>query len=279
MTFSLIPGGTFQPGYDDALLKQLHVLYRKVTINCLGESEDEIASSHPEWLEMSEIIPVFASKVPRDLRLRPPITVSPILMATELVQSTMPDFDRFVDLSRSSRSVKRLAAHPFLGGVNLRWPQVEPILQHYRWSLPTSEEFEWALRGGVSSLFYWGNEPPLFLREGYGSVYSAKECQASWEALMSSSFAPDRERTWPWCNRFGLAAMVAQSTWCTPTRVPGDPFPLIIRGGAADSWPWQACGEWVSLLSAVEGRRPLGACYADLAAVRPIIHIACDSLQ
>jgi len=271
MTFSLIPGGTFQPGYEDALLDQLRVLYRRVTAERLGASEAEIARDNPELLEMPDEILVLGSDAPCELRLKPRVTVPPFLMATELVQSTLPGLDAFVDLSPLA---KRQEAYPFLGGVRLPWPQVEPVMQSYGWSLPTSEEFEWALRGGVRSLFYWGDEPPLFLEDGFGTVYSEDELQKSWDAVMSSSFAPDRERSWPWCNRFGLAAMVAQSTWCAPSRVPGDPYPLIVRGGAASSWPWQACGEWVSLLNAVECRLPLGPCYAESASVRSIIRNA-----
>jgi len=111
MTFSLILGGTFQPGYEDALLDQLRVLYRKVTAECLGTSEGELACDHPEWLELSEEVRVFGSDAPCELRLKPPVKISPFLMATELVQLTLPGLDAFVDLSRFAKGQE---ACPFL---------------------------------------------------------------------------------------------------------------------------------------------------------------------
>src|SRR6185437_14530348 len=124
--------------------------------------------------------------------------------------------------------------------------------------------------------------------EGVGSRREIRpdpaRVKASFDAIMSASFAPDRPRIWPWCNRFGLAAMLPRQTWCARSTVPGDPSPLITRGGAAHCYPWQGCGEWMALLSAVESRaegetislNPLLP-WEVKAAIRPVIRLGTEA--
>jgi hypothetical protein len=267
MTFSLIPGGTFRPGYGPELLARYHEL-------CLRVEGVEYTPSP------SRETPVFASERPYNLRRKPPVKVRPLLMACELVPAILPGVQDGPDRregggDREDRSATGWEEmYPYLGdNLSVRWPRVEAVLGRFGWALPSSAEFEWALRGGVDSLFYWGDEPPDFV--GAAPVRGGRSGaeQVSFDAVMSSRFDPDRERAWPWCNRFGLAAMLAEGTWCAPATAPGDQFPLIVRGGAACFYPWQDCGEWVLLLNAVESRLAPETDYADHNAIRPVIRL------
>jgi hypothetical protein len=134
---------------------------------------------------------------------------------------------------------------------------VEPLLERFGWDLPTTWEFEWALRGGVDGLFYWGGPPPLFQDPEAELAQSGPlTLDEVFKAVMTHAFPPDRPRNWPYCNRFGLAAMLGAGTWCQPSTTEGDPAPVIVRGGAAMCWGWQACKEWLLLLSFVHPISP-----------------------
>jgi hypothetical protein len=132
------------------------------------------------------------------------------------------------------------------------------VLRQFGWALPTSAEFEWALRGGVDGLFYWGNAIPLWLAREQGvepepdPADPRSTADVTFQDLMDQELGPGRPRRWPWCNRFGLAALLASSTWCEPAGRPEDAKPLVFRGGVAECYPWQYCREWMRFLSAVE---------------------------
>lgn len=51
-----------------------------------------------------------------------------------------------------------------------------------------------------------------------------------------------------------MIAMVNWPTWCAPEFGESAEFPLVSRGGAGYSFPWQASGEWLRLLNACELR-------------------------
>jgi len=271
MTFSLVPGGTFRPGYDEAQLARLAELRREGG----GDVEEDEAGGYDRG-EPGQTT-VFGSEAPCDLRLKAPVEVPPCFMATELVRPALPGLRSVVRLPDILFEARKGGRYWFLGDAILfGWDQVEPVLDHYGWSLPTSAEFEWALRGGTDSLFYWGDKLPGFMELDAGPAFrrsggeAASRFRAAFDPMMSASFDPERARAWPWCNRLGLAAMLPLGTWCAPSAVPGDPDPFfIVRGGAAYCYPWQGCGEWELLLNAAETRPQED----DDAALRPIIRL------
>jgi len=195
----------------------------------------------------------WSSPQPCDLRRKPAIRIDPFLMATKLIAFG-------------------------------KWDEIEPLLWRHAWELPTSNEFEWALRGGVDSLFYWGNKLPFFMtcfwersRYDFDALFAWNEKETAWvtsfDGIMGGEFRPSSLNSWPWCNRLGLQYMIASSTWCAPTGDMNDAFPLVSRGGARGGYPWQGCGEWRWLLSAFERRISLTDNYANRAWIRPIIRL------
>ena len=154
------------------------------------------------------------------LGLKPPVDVAPFFLATELVRPSLPGLRAVAKLPEDAAKGKALYGYDFTGdAIEFPWNQVEPVLDHFRWSLPTSAEFEWALRGGVSSVFYWGDDFPEFMEDvdvGWRGAVGPDQARAkaAFDACLSAAFDPDRPREWPWCNRFGLAAMLPRNTWC-----------------------------------------------------------------
>ena len=82
--------------------------------------------------------------------------------------------------------------------------------------LPTDAEWEYAYRAGSPDPFPWGTTPP------------------------KTPWAPE--------NAFGLAGMGEFSELCADGWQTGQGS--VARGGAAEVWPWQDVGEWVTMLSA-----------------------------
>jgi hypothetical protein len=249
--FSLIPGGTFRPGFDEDLMARYDQLRRQ-----LGPVGEEAASEDDEPPGHALLM---GSDRACDLRRKAPVTVAPLLMAAELAPASIPEIRDLLNIPWIEYTCQQFEFRGY--NASVVWDRVDAVLERLGWSLPTSSEFEWALRGGVDSLFYWGDEPAEFMTAW---------CEPSFDQVMSTRFDPDRPRSWPWCNRFGLAAMLAQGTWCAPSPDPDDAAPLVVRGGAADYWPWQNCGEWLLLMNAVEShQRPM---WSDNC-LRPVIRL------
>jgi hypothetical protein len=262
LPFSLIPGGTFRPGLDEDLMAHYDQLRRQ-----LGPHGEEAASEVDE--PPGHALPMGSARA-CDLRRRAPVTVAPLLMAAELAPASIPEIRDLLDIPGIESMCQQFEVRGYNAEVG--WDGVDAVLERLGWSLPTSSEFEWALRGGVDSLFYWGDEPPEFMTTEWSEATSAS-CEASFDQVMSTRFDPDRPRSWPWCNRFGLAAMVAQGTWCASSRDPNDAAPLVVRGGAADYYPWQNCGEWLLLMNAVESYQGSRWNVNFIACFRPVIRL------
>jgi hypothetical protein len=297
--FVLVPGGTFAPGYDDEQLARYARIHQR--IHAWNESdpwnadawnrEDGDEDDEPGDAQDQENDPhdppdrtrIFASVSPCDLRRKASVSIGPFLMASLPVPASAPGLPEIVtypDWWRKSWAEMTQAQEALL----LRWPQVAPVLQHYRWSLPTSAEYEWALRGGVDGLFYWGDELPAFV---LNECAVPEATNAEWERanrspavafedIMRLTVEPERARSWPYGNRFGLAGMVTWGQWCAPDANPAD-APLVVRGGASACYPWQMCGEWKSLLTAAEGRMREETTYAQWNALRPIVRLQAPS--
>ena len=282
LDFALIPGGEFRPGYSETQLetyKHLFQVINQANVDALkSQGHEDPESDLDDVFEPPDKVRLFASRATCDMRSKPPATIAPFLMCTTLVPATMPGLHTVVELP-TWQSWEDLETNQL--PIHLRWPMVEPVLKHCRWTLPTSEEFEWALQGGVAGLFYWGDKLPMsifdhlvFCENPQQHIPQAEIASTvTFEDLMTRELDPAHPHVWPYYNRFGLASMLACGTWCMPNADPEDPFPLKLRGGAANCYPWQNCGEWKLLFSAAEWRIGHATDYADWNGLRPIIRL------
>jgi hypothetical protein len=272
LTFALIPGGTFRPGYTPRVLRRFRKVFRR--------------------LERDN--PLIRREVDKYLvhyQARDAVTVGPLLMACELLLDETPGVGPLVRNPQARRSADYHARYgPGEKGfypLTLTGAEVAVVNEAFGWDVPSSAEFEWALRGGREAVFFWGDAVPRWIDETQGDttldeVRGGKWLRAPWgtaavrfEDVLDVRFPPDRRRRWPWCNRFGLAGMIHSATWCQPSSARDDARPLLLRGGTA--WPWQLCGEWMGLLTPHEWRYPVQPRKPwhgeTVAALRPVVRV------
>lgn len=109
--------------------------------------------------------------------------------------------------------------------------QIGPALAKHGLRIPSESEWEYAYRGGSRAPFPWGVELP----EDPNVPNNQFDLQSMGEysELVADGYHPD----YTGAPDDGSA------------RDPGG-RPRVARGGAAEVWPWQGVGEWVSMLSA-----------------------------
>jgi hypothetical protein len=229
MEFSLVPGGSFRPGFDDHLMRRYWEIQREMVA-----WQEEPPEHEAPYLCRAPWTPARLAQWERDA------ACPPLLMACVPLLPSVPGALTCIGPSRYRILGDTLETGP----LHFFWAEVQTVLAEYRWTLPSSAEFEWALRGGIHGLFYWGNEMP----EGWWT-YDLDE--------FARDFLPFRVqsaelRPWPQANRFGLIGMVSWATWCAPPDGPDPDSWAIVRGGAGACYPWQACGEWLLMLNACE---------------------------
>ena len=125
--------------------------------------------------------------------------------------------------------------------------RIEVLLEKFDFRLPSEAQWEYAYRGGTTTLFYWGDELPS------DEILEQK-------ILLYEFSNPEKCRAA--ANCFGLVGM-AVGEWCEDSYRPDysntldndfsgvqEP-PYVVRGGAAMAWPWQDCDEWIMCMSAM----------------------------
>jgi len=159
-----------------------------------------------------------------DLRPVAEVTIAPFLLATEPL--TRPQLMAILGAS-APQELGHMADCVTLSVAD----QVSTLLDGHGLRLPSEAEWEYTYRAGTRSPFPWVTERP------------------------ESPWAPE--------NRFGFAGMGEFAELCADgwqvghdgapldgTAREPDGRPRVARGGAAEVWPWQDVGEWVTLLSA-----------------------------
>lgn len=221
--FVLVPGGSFRPGFTKSQITQVQKILD-------SEKYGETFKLNPKRLRVfdNEFEPNFC-----DISQKATVQISPFIMAGHVVHN-IPS------------SVKEL---PKKGPTQLIAHDLIDIVTNRGWSLPSSNEFEWAISGGRRTLFHWGDSSDGFLEKEYVDQ-TLKKTQ------------------WPYCTRFGLSAPLDMPTWCQPE---SGGRRLVWRGGSF--FPWQWCGEWMLYLIAVQTCGKTDDNGDFFAAIRPVIRL------
>ncbi|MGC5335095.1 formylglycine-generating enzyme family protein [Micromonospora sp. DT62] len=223
--FRRVPGGTFRMGLSEAELEAVRAIERD------GGAEDTL---EPFFAAAKDAQPVREVRVEPFLIARHPLTVAQ-------VRHWLPDYeDDYADEDTTTACIE---------------DDLDDLLEALPFRLPGEAEWEYAARAGTTTLTFRGDGKPD-------------------EDQILDDFG-DEERTAAGENAFGLAAMGSAGEICADVWIPGSADapadarprtgdgPRVVRGGAADLYPWQGCDEWLLLLSATREE------HAQFTAVRP----------
>jgi len=130
--------------------------------------------------------------------------------------------------------------------VYLTRDEVETVTGKFGFLLPAEAQWEYAVRGTTTTLFY------------FGSAIPDRETLAN--KILLTRFSADVIGDGTIANPFGLIGMLTGS-WCRerygpvgkphPISTPQDNGPYVVRGGGAIFWPWQNQSEWMMCMSAM----------------------------
>ncbi len=217
--FALIPGGRLEPGLGPTALRRFREL-ESAWLEALDypPGEHQLPYTADAWS-------------PAQLERGAPVDVEPMLVAIQPL----------------SHRVLQTAAPRYSARPLLMWEEARSAAARLGYDLPTSRQLEWATTAGVESLFYWGDALPAPMDpRSTVSDWEMFEIESEQFAAAYMALAHGEVARWPTSNRFGLQGTAGQPVWCEGPG--GEP---LVAGGADRYFPWQGCGEWLWLLSAL----------------------------
>lgn len=248
INFALIPGGHFTLGLSHHEVQQLHeIKSRSVKFfeeweQVVGRRDEERAKVLQElyatdWYPKPNLIDEVLQMAPY-MQPGHQVQVPPFLLAS--VPLSSDDLLKF--LPALSDSGQRL--YNASNGDTVTYLFASEIKQLGNrfgdFVLPSEAMWEYAYRGGSTSLFPWGDALPEFDEE----IDPRQRFPAPTNPnLWGLEFMGDHKE---------LCADAWRASYNVQEHMPGEDGTLrqVVRGGAIDYWPWQGCGEWKMWLSA-----------------------------
>jgi len=227
LRLSLVPGGSFRPGFHrDAWL----AIVKRVAFELKGIPEDAWTPEHMDKLAQNRLdgIAPYGAQAPWLLDALKASSeearIDPLLVATT----------PFQELGRVERLDDVL-------------PRAASLLQPHGFDVPTAFEYEWFLDAGSSGAFYFGDKIPAY-GDAAHAAFSPDILRRKAESADEAPYT-DPVGAWPEANIFGLRGLLGAPQLCMLDGQDGAaPF---LKGGAGFCYPWQGCGEWLWLPTAL----------------------------
>ncbi len=183
--------------------------------------------------------------------MRPPhyVTIGPMLCARYPL--TFSQANRFFVVDEAAERIEASDPDRIVDEVPilLGFDDAERIARDLDMRLLSESEWEYVCRAGSTSLFWFGDSLP-------SGDLEKTVCLARFDDEATINEAS---------NRFGLAGLqvgeFCEDSWHDNYKgAPTDGFAWlgsyhhVYRGGSAQAWPWQGCGEWLMTPSAMRTR-------------------------
>ncbi|MCC3412696.1 MULTISPECIES: formylglycine-generating enzyme family protein [unclassified Microcoleus] len=231
IVFLLIPGGTFTMGFDETQERALLELRRQLMED---DRQDDVDIIDRSITGIDFWYPVHLVRLAPFLLARFPLRWS------EAHKLISVDESNFV-----YRNYLNGGPFPNADVAYLSMEEVEAFLQASGHVLPSESQWEYACRAGSNTLFFWGNDSNLCLVENFDDE-TANEAASNGFGLVNMAFHGDICAD-AWHDNYEGAPSDG-SPWLSEN---SSHCEQVVRGGAAACYPWQGCGEWLSMLSAL----------------------------